>query len=121
MRVARFVQRPLSERASEPFASAEEAWLWFARCQLARIEGVRFTADSGDVARPCEPDDIYRAVAQLHRCGRLDSRHIAILGRFGSRLAPPDPWAGDAAGEAQLWQEALDRLASVLRAKGLVV
>lgn len=120
MRVSRFAPRPLSERAAQPFDSAEEAWLWFARCQMARIEGVRFTADSGDVARPCDPDDIYRAVDRLVRRRQLGADHVAVLGRFGCRLSPPDPWAGDAMGEAALWGEALDRLGEELRQKGIV-
>ncbi|HLO75880.1 MAG TPA: hypothetical protein VK196_05425 [Magnetospirillum sp.] len=120
MRVSRLACRPLSERTAQAFANAEEAWLWYSRCQLARIEGVRFTADSGDVARPCDPDDIYRAVARLCREGRLASAHVAVLGRFGCRLNPPDPWAGDAERDARLWAEAMDRLTLPLREKGIV-
>lgn len=120
MRACKFVPRPLSERSAQPFASAEEAWLWFSRCQLARIEGVRFTADSGDVARPCDPDDIYRAVDRLVRCRVLTAGHVAVLGRFGCRLMPPDPWAGDTQAEAASWSEALNRLAEELRRKDIV-
>lgn len=120
MRVAKFATRPFSERRSQPFATAEEAWLWFSRCQLARLEGVRFTADCGDVARPCDPDDIYRAVDRLHRQRRLSPGHVSVLGRFGCRLAAPDPYAGDTPGEASLWVEALDRLETLLRDKGIV-
>lgn len=120
MRVGKFALRPLSERPSEPFASAEEAWLWFARCQMARIEGVRFVADQGDVARPCDPDDIYRAVLLLRRNHVLGERHISVLGRFGCRLVPPDPWAGDTLGDSEAWSEALARLAPVLQRKGIV-
>lgn len=120
MSVARFAPRPLSERESNPFGSAEEAWLWFSRCQLARLDGVRFSADAGDVARPCDPDDIYRAVDQLYRRRVLARGHVAVLGRFGCRLAAPDPWAGDTPGEASLWGEAMDRLTTLLRAKGIV-
>lgn len=120
MRVAKFSARPFSERQTQPFACAEEAWLWFSRCQLARIEGVRFTADCGDVGRPCDPDDIYRAVNNLHRRRLLGPGHVAVLGRFGCRLMPPDPWAGDTPGEAALWGEAMDRLETLLRDKGIV-
>ncbi len=120
MRVGKFALRPYSEREAQPFATAEEAWLWFARCQLARVEGVRFTADSGEVARPCDPDDIYRVVGRLHRQGVLAAGHVAVLGRFGCRLMPPDPWAGDTVGEASLWGEAMDRMTGPLRAKGIV-
>ncbi len=120
MRVGKFAPRPLSDRPAEPFMTAEEAWLWFARCQMARIEGVRFTADQGDVGRPCDPDDIYRAVLFLRRDQVLGERHIAVLGRFGCRLSPPDPWAGDTSAEAADWSEALDRLTPILRRKGIV-
>ena len=120
MRVVKFSARPLSERETQPFLSAEEAWLWFSRCQLARIEGVRFTADCGDVGRPCDPDDIYRAVDALLRRRQIDSRHVAVLGRFGCRLTAPDPWIGDGAGEVVLWGEAMDRLDVLLRGKGIV-
>lgn len=120
MRVARFVVRPLSERAAQLFVDGEEAWLWFSRCQLARIEGVRFVADSGEAARPCEPDDIYRAVDRLVRGGALGPDHVSVLGRFGCRLAPPDPWAGDSAHDAALWAEALARLEGELRQRGIV-
>ncbi|WP_142849980.1 hypothetical protein [Telmatospirillum sp. J64-1] len=109
-----------SDRPAEPFASAEEAWLWYARCQIARLEGARYTADAGNVGRPCEPDDIYRAVDGLYRRNMLDRGHLGVLGRFGSRQSPPDPWAGDEETAARLWGEALDRLATVLRGKGIV-
>lgn len=120
MAAPRFVQRPFSEREASPFGSAEEAWLWFSRCQLARLDGVRFSADAGDVARPCDPDDIYRAVDRLYRRRVLAWGHVSVLGRFGRRLAAPDPWAGDSPGEASLWGEAMDRLTTVLRTKGIV-
>ncbi|MBI5164406.1 MAG: hypothetical protein HY985_10950 [Magnetospirillum sp.] len=121
MRHTRYIPKPLSLRASEPFPSAEEAWLWFSQCQLARVDGVRFVADSGAIARPCEPDDIYRAVDRLYRQRRLQRAHLAVLGHFGKRLSPPDRRpGGDGLGQATLWDEALDRLSGALRAKGIV-
>lgn len=120
MAACRYTPRPFSDRAAQPFASTEEAWFWFARCQLARIDGVRFTADSGEVARPCDPDDIYRAVDQLFRRRILAGGHVAVLGQFGRKLASPDPWAGDSPDEAALWGEAMDRLGAFLRRKGIV-
>lgn len=120
MRVGKFAPRPLSERETEPFVTAEEAWLWFAQCQMARIEGVRFVADRGGVGRPCDPDDIYRAVVSLRRGGDLGERHVTVLGRFGCRLTPPNSLVGDARADVDAWEEALDRLAVVLRRKGIV-
>lgn len=116
----RYVPRRAAAATGEPFDTAEEAWLWYARCQIARLDGARFTAGLGEVTRPCEPDDIYRAVSHLLRRRTIGPGHVAVLGRFGLRMAPPDPWAGDSPGEAALWNEALDRLARVLRTKGIV-
>lgn len=116
----RYMPRALGAAMGEPFLSAEDAWLWFSRCQVARIEGVRPAAGRGAEVRPCEPDDIYRAVMALVRRRVLMRGHLAVLGRFGVKAAPPDPWSGDTPGDAALWAEALDRLATVLRGKGIV-
>lgn len=115
----RFTPRPLSARPSRPFDCAEEAWLWFWRCQLAREEGARYTADAGE-ARPCDPDDVYRAAAQLHRRRTLSDGHVRVLAGYGRRLAPPDSRLREEEAAARLWDEALDRLATPLRAKGIV-
>ncbi|CAA7627412.1 hypothetical protein [Magnetospirillum sp. SS-4] len=103
-----------------PFSSAEEAWLWYARCQIARDEGVRYTAGLADIPRPCEPDDIAREVGRLHRGRRLRPGHLRVLGRFGGRLTAPDPQGDATPGEAALWDEAMDRLTTPLRHKGIV-
>lgn len=116
----RYVGCVLSDQAAEPFTTVEEAWLWFVRCCVARAEGARFGAGRGEVARPCEPDDIAREVGRLYRGRILRPAHLAVLDRFGRRLAPPDPWAGDSQIDALLWAEALDRLATPLKRKGIV-
>jgi hypothetical protein len=117
---AAYAPRPFIHRDGQPFASAEEAWLWYAQCQLARLEGVRFVAGAGDVSRPCEPDDIYRAVDRLYRRRVLRRRHLIVLGRCARRLGVPDARGDATPGEAALWDEALDRLTTVLRHKGIV-
>ncbi len=118
MKRERFVVK-LSDHPGEPFLSAEEAWLWFSRCQLARLNGERFSAGHG-TARPCDPDDVYRAVDGLYRRRLLLKRHMEVLARFGTRLAPPDPWQGDEREQASLWDEAMDVLSPVLKTKGIV-
>lgn len=120
MRRGKIVPKPLSEVEGTPFTTAEEAWLWFSQCQIARMEGVRFTADNGQ-PRPCEPDDIYCAVTTLRRRESIGDDHIRVLGRFGRRLLPPHAECGDGEGEIVLWNEALDRLTGVLRPKGIVL
>ncbi|MGC2856004.1 hypothetical protein ACM64Y_11060 [Novispirillum sp. DQ9] len=116
----RFTHRPLGAADPTPFASAEEAWMWFWQCQIARDDGARFTANAGDRVRPCEPDDIYRAAARLHRGRRLAVAHLEVLGRFGRALTPPDGRLPGQDAAAALWREALDRLEEPLRAKGIV-
>lgn len=104
---------------ASPFASAEEAWFWFIRCQEVRREGVRLES-SGGRTRPCDPDDIYRAVVALARGRTLNSHHLATLAQFGLRNTPPDPRRREEEAAARLWDEALDRLTTVLRRKGIV-
>lgn len=105
---------------AEPFATGEEAWFWYVRCQKARLEGARFVAGLAEVERPCEPDDVYRAVTDLRRRRLLGAWHLSVLGLFGWREAPPDARCGDERKAARLWEEALARLESVLRPKGIV-
>jgi hypothetical protein len=116
----RYVPRPLGSADGQPFGSAEEAWMWFGACQLARAVGARLQANQGDVSRPCDPDDIYRAVQRLYRLRRISGRHLRVLGRFAAIQCPPDPRAGDGAGQAILWVEALDHLDADLRRRGIV-
>ncbi len=105
--------------AAQPFASSEEAWMWYAQCQINRTQGARFVGGLG-LPRPCEADDIARAALTLHRRRVLAAGHLRVLGRYGLRLCPPDPRSGDPEADLRLWAEALDRLDSVLRLKGIV-
>jgi len=116
----RYIGCVLSDQTAEPFTTVEEAWLWFVRCCAAREDGARFGAGRGEVARPCEPDDIAREVGRLYRGRILRPAHLKVLDRFGRRLVSPDPGAGDSAADALLWEEALDRLATPLKRKGIV-
>ena len=108
------------ETAVLPFIDAEEAWFWFMRAQRARAEGGRFRGPSGGTVRPCDPDDLYRAVMGLHRRGLIGAEHLKVLARFGYDDRPPDPRLGEHARAHSLWHEALDRLSTVLRQKGII-
>lgn len=119
MKRRRHAARPVRQGAVEPFRSTEEAWFWFIRCQRARLEGARFEGVSATV-RPCDPDDVYRAIMALVRRGALRLAHLRVLLDYGFRDRPPD---GRVAGEtkaARLWDEGLDRLTTVLKGKGIV-
>ena len=112
--------RRLSLRETELFSTTEEAWFWYVQCQTARNDGVRFTAGLAVTERPCEPDDIIREVRRLYRRQALKRSHISVLERYGCRLSPPNPHGDDSPIEARLWEEALDRLTTPLRKKGIV-
>lgn len=107
--------------AVEPFGSSEEAWFWFARCQMLRRAGARFERDAGRTRRPCDPDDIYRVAMSLHRAGRIDRRQLAVLARFGALERAPDERVADEQRDAPLWRLAMDRLTSPLAAKGIIL
>ncbi len=116
----RHTPRQYSDQSGQPFGSAEEAWLWYARCQIAREDGVRYVAGLAEIPRPCDPDDIAREVRRLHRNHRLGNAHIRVLCRFGSSLVSPTPDLDASRFETKLWEEALDRLTFPLRNKGIV-
>lgn len=112
--------RPLIDRPPAPFSSGEAAWLWFCLCQAARDEGARFIADAGETARPCDPDDIYRAAAALHRRGSLHAAHLRVMGRYGRAASPPDSRLPEQRSDSRLWSQAMDHLGEALRLKGIV-
>lgn len=120
MRRRKFSHNPRTERPPTAFATPAEAWFWGMQCFAARAEGARFRAGQSEPARPCEPDDLLVSVERLMRAGRLRAGHVRTLFAFGRRLAPPDPRRRDEARAAQLWDEALDRLTTPWRTKGIV-
>lgn len=115
----RHVARTIAQPPVNAFESAEEAWFWFVRCQQVRREGAQL-AGGGMFSRPCDPDDIYRAIMSLRRRGLVGAVHLTVLARFGLVGRPPDCRCADEAKAAQLWGEALDRLGTVLRHKGII-
>lgn len=119
MKRRKFAQRALPERHTEPFVDAEEAWFWYMDSQARRLDGVRF-AGSGDVERPCDPDDIYKALMGLWRRRRLHLHHLRILRAFGAEGRPPDSRVPSEESAARFWDEALDLLLTPLRRKGIV-
>ena len=116
----RYTPKRHSEAPSVPFRTAEEAWFWFMRSQRARMEGAKFRSNEADVVRPCDPDDLYRAVMDLSRTGILGRHHIKVLACFGFKENAPDPRLREQQRAFRLWDEALDRLTTPLRKKGIV-
>ena len=108
------------QRRSEPFRSAEDAWFWTMAALIARRDGARYTANSGLIARPCEPDDVVKCLDTLYRRRRVDLVHGRILRIWGERQTSPNPAYTGERSDWRLWREALDRLEWPLRVKGIV-
>ncbi|MFO1145629.1 MAG: hypothetical protein U1E33_03300 [Rhodospirillales bacterium] len=120
MSMLRFAPRSRSEVPINSFSSAEEAWFWFVRCQAGAPRRRSAERRCRRLSRPCDPDDIYCAIIGLQRRGVISGAHLAVLGHFGLLGRAPDARCAEEAVAAQRWAEALDRLATVLRAKGIV-
>jgi len=121
MSKTRRAKKPMPVKAVVPFGTAEEAWFWFVRSERARRDGARLTNGDTCTARPCDPDDIYRAVMKLHRSRRLSAAHLKVLAQYGWRDCPPDHRVREETRALVLWEEALDRLTTELADKGVVV
>jgi hypothetical protein len=105
---------------TQPFESAEHAWLWTMAALIARREGARYTANKGAVVRPCDPDDVVKCLDGLFRQRRIDLIHARILRIWGERQIAPSAVIAVEANDHRLWCEALARLEWPLRVKGIV-
>ncbi len=112
--------RTLPHRRTVPSHSAEEAWFWFIRCQKARDDGARMEADMTRDARPCELEDVYRAVKHLSVTRKINRHHVRVLVDYGNVECPPDPRCREEEYPHRLWNEALDKLTSILKKKEII-
>ncbi len=116
----RYAPRCLPVVSEVPFTSVEEAWFWYMRCERVRREGARMTRDNIRQHRPCEPDDLNRWVMALYRAGTIGPQHLKVLAHFGWQDRAPDPRVRGEVRAHALWDEALDRLATPLKSRGIV-
>jgi len=116
----RHTRKPIPLKNVIPFLDAEEAWFWYVRCERVRREGARLDADATLNTRPCDPDDIYRIVMGLLRRRMIGNEHLKILAEYGWRECSPDARVREQERPLMLWEDALDRLTTVLKAKGIV-
>jgi len=106
---------------TQPFTSAEEAWLWTMAALIARRDGARYTAGLGLIRRPCDPDDVVKCLDGLYRQRRIDLVHARVLRIWGERQITPSMKVPGEQNDHRLWAEALERLEWSLRIKGIVV
>lgn len=104
----------------EPFADAEEAWFWAVQAHEAKAAGARVTAGCGQIARPCEPQDLLQVVDRLYRMRKLMRDHLHVLVHYGRRQSAPEPERFREQRACSLWQEAFAVIAPALRDKGIV-
>lgn len=108
-----------SDKAPQPFRSAIAAWMWTMSMLAARREGAGTRYGMGGL-RPCDPDDVVRVLDRLYRQRRIDLDHARVLRAYGERQTPPDPTHPMQKNDARLWREAMERLETPLREKGIV-
>ena len=101
-----------------PFKDSEEAWFWYCRYEERSV--FRSGKGARDVLRPCQLDDIYICVARLFIDKKIGRRHIKTLVKYGNLLVPPDPRIEAEAMDALWWDDALDKLHTILAKKGVV-
>jgi len=105
------------DRDTTPFPGAAEAIFW-AIGTLTSRGATALPGASPTVRRPCEPGEVLRVLDTLYRRRRVDSAHIRVLARWSARGVAPCPHRHRA--DSALWREAIDRLAGLLRPKGIV-
>ncbi len=100
------------------FDCAEDAWFWY--CKYEKRTPYKSNNSNSVVIRPCVIDDIYLCVVKLYLAKKISERHIKTLVKYGRMLCPPDARVKDEAMEALWWDDAMDKLETVLRKKGIV-
>ncbi len=71
-------------------------------------------------ARPCELEDVYRAVKHLSVTRKINRHHIRVLVDYGKDERSPDPRCREEMRPHLLWNEALDKLTTVLKNKDII-
>ncbi|MCK5296783.1 MAG: hypothetical protein KAJ75_07815 [Alphaproteobacteria bacterium] len=113
--------RPIAETQVALFENSEEAWFWYCRSQILRDSGARLSGNDNIAARPCDADDIYKAVKSLLIAGRLRKYHLKTLLKFGYLSTPPDDRVSEQKKESGWWKEALNLLSTILRQKRMLL
>lgn len=104
----------------EPFQSAEEAWFWFMRSEKARAERAKADHTKSVFDRPCDPDDLFRWIKQLHGSGDLTSAHLLVMGQYGFLDRHPDREVEGEVIDFIVWTDAFDTLEPTLLEKGVI-
>lgn len=102
------------------FQTAEDAWFWFIRCQVARWQGARDESTWKLSERPCGPDDIYRWACELYNDRTIGPAHLEIMSEYGFLYRVPDRYRDEEIVDALLWDEGMKALEALLTEKGML-
>ncbi len=105
---------------TQPFRTAEEAWLWTMAAILARRDGAGPAWRPEGPPRPCDPDDVIRCLDTLYRQRSIELLHARVLRIWGERQSSPRPDRPMQRSDWRLWHQALGQLEWALRARGVV-
>ena len=114
------LRRAPDDAAIVPFRSAGEAWLWTMATLLARRDGAGPSWRPEGPPRPCDPDDVIRALDTLYRQRSVELLHVRILRIWGERQTAPPGRRLQQRSDWRLWHQAMGQLEWVLRARGIV-
>jgi hypothetical protein len=99
----------------KPFKSAEHAFFWFMRS----LESEKHTGLFGQ-QRPCEPQDIRRAIERLVRGGFISPQQVTVLRTYGLQGRSPEAGKDEQKHDSKLWNAAMKTLRDELAGKGIV-
>lgn len=94
------------------FESAEEAWFWY--CKYEKKTPYKSNNSNSVVVRPCGVDDIYLSVLKLYFAKKISERHLKTLVKYGRMFCAPDYRILEEQDEALWWDDAMDKLETVL-------
>ncbi len=110
-----FLENDLGETL---FNSAEEAWFWY--CKYEKKSPYKLNNSNKSILRPCVVDDIYLCVVKLYLAKKIRECHLKTLIKFGRKFCPPDSRLQEEEQEALWWDDAMDKLETIFRLKGIV-
>lgn len=106
------VRKLFGAAPARPFATAADAVIWMMAAWEARQDG-------RPVPRAvCEPGDIAKALDRLYSQRSIQIAHARVLRIWGLRGRAPCPAENRA--DRKLWDEAIPKLETSLRIKGIV-
>ena len=103
----------------EPFTGVEDAWFWVMATFAARAGG-RFSPRAAGTPRPCDPDDIVKALDRLYRQRRIDRRDARVLRRYGERGFAPVADHPAEASDCADWRRVMGLLERALLERGII-